>query len=321
VIFVEEPMRVVFLGTPSFAALVLARLAQDARYTLVGVVTQPDRPAGRGGGAQPPPVKQRAQELGLEAPVLQPETLRDGAVVEQLAALRPDIGVVAAYGEILRRDVLAIPQFGYANIHPSLLPLYRGPAPLAGAILSGDAETGVSIIRLTPKMDAGPILAQERVALPADARAGEWTTRLFERGAALLVEALPPFVAGTLVPTPQDDALATYTALLKKEDGRIDWTWPAVRIERMTRAYDPWPGAQTTWRGQPLKIIAARVVATDGAMNAPGTLLDGPDGPRVVTGDGLLELATVQPAGKRPMDARAWRQGVHDLGEGRMGEL
>jgi len=314
-------MRVVFLGTPSFAASVLARLAQDSRYTLVGVVTQPDRPAGRGGAAQPPAVKQRAQELGLGVPVLQPETLRDPAVVEQLAALRPEIGVVAAYGEILRRDVLAIPQSGYVNIHPSLLPLYRGPAPLTGAIMHGDAETGVSIFRLTPKMDAGPILAQERVALPPDARAGEWTTRLFERGAALLAEVLLPFAAGTLVPTPQDDALATYTALLKKEDGRIDWALPAERIERMTRAYDPWPGAQTSWRGQVLKIIAARVVADDGTARAPGTLLDGPAGPQVATGAGLLELVTVQPAGKRPMDGRAWRQGIRDLGAERMGEL
>jgi methionyl-tRNA formyltransferase len=289
---------------------------------VVGVVTQPDRPAGRAGAPQPPPVQQRALDLGLDAPLLQPETLRDPEVAVQIAALRPDVGVVAAYGEILRRDVLAIPPLGYVNIHPSLLPLYRGPAPVTGAILAGDAQTGVSIIRLTPRMDAGPILAQERVALPPDARAGEWTTRLFELGADLLLEALPPYADDRLTPVPQDDALATYTALLKKEDGRVDWRAPAAWIERMTRAYDPWPGAQTTWRGQPLKLIAARVVAADGygSHEAPGTLLDGPGGPLVATGDGLLELVMVQPAGKRAMDARAWRLGLRDLGAGRLGE-
>jgi methionyl-tRNA formyltransferase len=316
-------MRVLFLGTPSFAAIPLERLARDGRYTLVGVVTQPDRPAGRGGAMQPPPVKRRALELGLDAPLLQPETLRDPDAVAQIAALRPDVGVVAAYGAILRKDVLAIPPHGHVNIHPSLLPLYRGPAPVAGAILAGDAQTGVSIIRLTAKMDAGPILAQQHVPLAPDARTVPLTEQLFALGAELLAEALPPYVAGTLVPEPQDHERASYTALLTKEDGRIDWSAPAARIERMTRAYDPWPGAQTTWRGQPLRIIAARVVATEhteategrgaetpSADPAPGTLLDGPGGPRVATGVGLLELLTVQPAGKRAMDAQAWRRGT-----------
>lgn len=328
-------MRVLFLGTPSFAATVLERLARDARYELVGVVTQPDRKAGRGGSPQPPPVKRRASELGLAAPLLQPETLRDPQVVAQLAALRPDVGVVAAYGEILRKDVLAIPPLGYVNIHPSLLPRHRGPSPVAGAILSGDAETGVSLIRLTARMDAGPILAQERVALPPDARAEPWTERLFALGAELLVEALPRYAAGALTPAPQDDGLATYTALLKKEDGAVDWRAPAAQIERMTRAYDPWPGAHTTWRGQPLKIIAARAAATESTEDSeetrsvssvssvanlpPGTLLDGAGGPLVVAGDGLLELVTVQPAGRRPMDARDWQRGLHGAG-GRMGE-
>ncbi|HWQ12687.1 MAG TPA: methionyl-tRNA formyltransferase [Roseiflexaceae bacterium] len=317
-------MRVLFLGTPEYAAIPLERLARDGRYTLVGVVTQPDRPVGRSGAPQAPPVKRRALELGLEAPVLQPETLRDPAVVAQLAALRPDVGVVAAYGEILRKEVLAIPPLGYVNIHPSLLPLYRGPSPVAGAILAGDVETGVSVIRLTAKMDAGPILAQRRVPLAPDARTGPLTAQLFALGAELLVEVLPPYAAGTLVPAPQDHERATYTALLRKEDGAIDWSAPAAHIERMTRAYDPWPGAQTTWRGQPLKIIAARVVTATAAgaergEAAPGTLLDGPGGPLVVTGAGLLELLTVQPAGKRPMDAHAWRRGVREIAGARLG--
>ncbi|MEN9938982.1 MAG: hypothetical protein RLZZ387_5561 [Chloroflexota bacterium] len=312
-------MRVLFLGTPRFAAIPLERLARDSRFTVVGIVTQPDRPVGRGGAPQPPPVKQRALELGLGVPVLQPETLRDPEAVAAIAVLRPDVGVVAAYGEILRRDVLTLPPHGYVNIHPSLLPLYRGPGPVTGAILAGDAETGVSIIRLTPKMDAGPVLAQARVPLAPDARAGQLTDELFGLGSDLLLEALPPYVAGTLEPVPQDHERATYTGLLKKEDGVVDWRRPAAEIERMTRAYDPWPGAQTSWRGQPLKIIAARAVATEGAAGEPGTLLDGPGGPQVATGEGLIELVTVQPAGKRPMDAQAWWRGLKDAVGGRLG--
>ncbi|MFO7166795.1 MAG: methionyl-tRNA formyltransferase [Chloroflexota bacterium] len=315
-------MRVLFLGTPRFAAIPLERLARDGRFTLVGIVTQPDRPVGRTAAPQPPPVKERAAELGLQVPVLQPETLRDPQVVAELAALRPDVAVVAAYGEILRRDVLAIPPLGYLNIHPSLLPLYRGPAPVAAAILNGDTETGVTVMRLEAKMDAGPVLAQRRVPLPPDARAGALTDELFALGAELLVEVLPAYADGSLVPQPQDHERATYTGLLKKEDGRIDWSAPAAHIERMTRAYDPWPGAYTSWRGQMLKIIAARCIAAGDAPPeaAPGTLLDGPAGPLVVTGDGLLELVTVQPAGRRPMDARAWRQGLRDIAGARLGE-
>src|SRR5262245_26595847 len=156
-------MRVIFLGTPAFAAIPLEALARDPRYQLVGVVTQPDRPAGRGRAPEPPPVKRAAERLDL--PVLQPETLRDPSAVAQLAELQPDVGVVAAYGEILRKSVLAIPPLGYLNIHPSLLPRHRGPAPVVGAILAGDAEAGVTLIRLESKMDAGPILAQRRVPL------------------------------------------------------------------------------------------------------------------------------------------------------------
>src|SRR5262245_34869863 len=251
-------MRIVYLGTPGFAAIPLEALARDERYELVGVVTQPDRPAGRSDRPQPSPVKRKVAELGLDIPVLQPETLRDPDAVAQLAALRPDAGVVAAYGEILRKSVLEIPPLGYLNIHPSLLPRHRGPAPVVGAILAGDAEAGVTVMRLESKMDAGPILAQQRVPLAPNARAGALTTQLFELGAAMLVEALAAYAAGQIAPVPQDESQATYTRLLQKSDGAIDWGAPAAQIERMTRAYDPWPGAYTSWRGQPLKIIAAR---------------------------------------------------------------
>jgi methionyl-tRNA formyltransferase len=311
-------LRVVFLGTPDFAAIPLEALARDERYTLVGVVTQPDRPVGRGRAPEPPPVKRAALRLGL--PVLQPETLREEAAIAQLAELRPDVGVVAAYGEILRKVVLAIPSLGYLNIHPSLLPRHRGPTPVPGAILAGDAETGVSVMKLDAKMDAGPILAQRRVPLPADARAKALTEELFELGAGLLVETLAPYAADQIELIAQDDSQATYTALLKKTDGAIDWGAPAEQIERMTRAYDPWPGAWTSWRGQPLKVIAARVHPEWAGDASPGALLDRKDSFWVATGAGALELLSIQPAGKRTLTATEWRHGLHDIRGARLGE-
>lgn len=301
-------MRILFLGTPAAAVRPLELLAQDARFTMVGVVTQPDRPLGRTAVPTPPPVAQAAQRLGL--PLLQPETLRDSQVVEQLVALRPDVGVVAAYGEILRRNVLAIPPLGYLNIHPSLLPRYRGPAPVTAAILAGDTETAVTIIRLDSKMDSGPILAQRRIALPPGARSGPLTNDLFVLGAELLLEALPDYAAGERTLQPQDHERATYTSLLRREDGQIVWSHSAVQIERMTRAYDPWPGAWALWRGQMFKILAATAEPHDLGL-PPGTLVLRPDGVHVATGDGTLALTLVQPAGKRPLDARAWRNGLN----------
>lgn len=303
-------LKVLFLGTPELALLPLARLAADARYTLVGVVTQPDRAGGRSASPQPPPVKRWLAEHAPDVPLFQPETLRDAATVTALAVLRPDVGVVAAYGEILRRDVLAIPPLGYLNIHPSLLPLYRGPAPLVGAILAGDAEAGVTIMQLGRRMDAGPILHQQRVLLASDARAGATTHDLFVHGADQLLETLAAYAAGQITPQAQDENAATYTRLLRKDDGQIDWTTSAVQIERMTRAYDPWPGALTSFRGQPLRIIAARVGS---ATASPGTLLATGDGLAVGTGTTLLELLEIQPAGRRAIDAAAWRRGLRDL--------
>lgn len=301
-------LRIVYMGTPAFAVIPLEALANDARYDVVGVVTQPDRPARRSATPEPPPVKQAALRLGI--PVLQPETLRDPQAVAALAALRPDVGVVAAYGEILRRAVLAIPPLGYLNIHPSLLPRWRGPTPVAGAILAGDAETGVTIMQLDAKMDSGPILAQHREPLAADARADTLTDALFHTGARLLREALAEYAAGTLIPTPQDDEQATCTKLLTRADGQIDWTQPATQLERMTRAYNPWPGAFTSWRGQPLRITAARVLADWQGDEPPGALLRGRDTIAVATGAGALELVHIQPSGKRPMSALDWARGL-----------
>ncbi|HEX6292452.1 MAG TPA: methionyl-tRNA formyltransferase [Herpetosiphonaceae bacterium] len=308
-------MRVLFLGTPAFAALPLRALVA-AGHEVVGVVTQPDRPAGRSRTPQAPPVKVAAVELGL--PVLQPATLRDPAMVERLRAFQPEVGVVAAYGEILRKDMLDIPPLGYLNIHPSLLPLYRGPTPVAAAILAGDEITGVSIIRLVRAMDAGPIVAQATLPMPPDARSGPLTDELFTIGSQLLVGVLPLYASGELQPQPQDEHQATYCTLLRKEDGLLDWTLPALVIERAIRAYDPWPGAFTLWQGQPLKIGAARVDADWPGGALPGTVLDAPT-LRVATGSGALEILEVQPAGKRQMAGLDWLRGQRGLVGQRLG--
>lgn len=311
-------MRVIFLGTPELAVIPLEALAHDARYQVVGVVTQPDRAIGRSRAPEPPPVKRAALQLGI--PVFQPESLRDPAAAEQLAALRPHVGVVAAYGEILRKNVLGIPPHGYLNIHPSLLPHHRGPTPVPGAILAGDTETGVTVMLLDAKMDSGPILAQQPMLLPPDARSDALTEQLFTLGSALLLEALAGYIAGTLIPRPQDDSQATYTKLLNKEDGAINWGADATRIERMTRAYHPWPGAHTSWRGQPFKLIAARAHADWVGSATPGTLLSQNDNLWVATGAGAIELLTVQPSGKRPLAAVDWWRGLKQIADARLGE-
>ncbi len=301
-------MRILFLGSPSFAVYPLQALV-NAGHEIVGVVTQPDRPAGRERRLTPPPVKEAALSYGL--PVLQPATLRDPTVIAQLTALQPDVGVVAAYGEILRRAVLAIPPLGYLNIHPSLLPLYRGPSPVTGAILAGETVTGVTIMVLDAGMDSGPILAQAVVDLPPTARAGPLTDELFRLGADLLVQILPRYARGEIEPRPQDHSQATVTKMLTKADGRIDWTLPAIVIERMTRAYDPWPGAYTFWQGQPLRIITAAVTPID-SLATPGLIVGRSTSghPVVQTGSDGLELVEVQPASRRPMSGAAWLAGL-----------
>lgn len=300
-------MRIVFLGTPSFATIPLRALLA-AGHEIIGVVTQPDRPAGRGSKLQSPPVKVTAEAHGL--PVLQPATLKDKEVVEQLRALQPDVGVVAAYGEILRQNVLDIPSLGYLNIHPSLLPLYRGPSPVAAAILAGDDMTGVTVMRLERAMDAGPILAQAVVQLAPTARSGPLTDELFTIGSELLVRVLPLYQSGELQALPQDHSRATFSTMLQKADGALDWTLPALVLERKVRAFDPWPGAYTTFNGVQFKIQAAHV-EQEHIDALPGTVLSGPT-LRVATGSGVLQLDMVQPAGKRAMSGSDWLRGVQE---------
>lgn len=293
-------MRTVFMGTPAYALPCLEAVL-DLRHRIVGVVTQPDKPAGRGRALWASPVKRFAQSHGL--PVLQPLSLRHPEAVQQLAALEPQLMVVAAYGKILPSSVLELPSWGCLNVHPSLLPRYRGAAPVATAILEGDATTGVSIIVMDAGMDTGPLLVQqEEPVLPQDT-AGSLTDRLFLRAGQLLREILPRYVAGEVRPRPQPLVGVTATRMLQKGDGEVDWQQDAEVLERRLRAFTPWPGCYTYWHGQLLKLLEAQV-EDGGYGEQPGRVMalereEAPAG--VVTARGVLALRRVQMEGKRPM--------------------
>lgn len=301
--------RVVFMGSASFSLPALRVLLEEG-YEVAAVVTAPDRPAGRSRQVRPGPVKTFALEKGLS--LWQPETLRTPEAWERLRVLAPQVIVVAAYGEILRPEVLALPPYGCLNLHPSLLPRWRGPSPVAATILAGDRETGVTLIRMDAGMDSGPILAQEVLPLSGQERQGELSARLAEMGAELLRRTLPAWLAGEIVPQPQEENRATYCRPLRKEDGRIDWTKPATYIERMVRAYDPWPGTYTFFRGRRLHIWRA-TVRPETFHSPPGTVLL--DGRRllVATGEGSLSLEEVQWEGKRRLPIREFLLGQRGL--------
>lgn len=300
---VPRPRRVIFMGTPAIAVPSLEALVRSGE-SVVAVVTQPDRPAGRGRTAAAPPVKLAAEKLGLT--VLQPPTLRRQSVVEKLRALRPDIIVIVAFGQILRADVLSLPPLGCVNLHPSLLPKLRGPTPINWAILEGLAETGVTVMIVDERMDAGPILTQARATVRPDDTAESLGARLAEQGAELLARTVHEWAGGRLVPVPQDDAAATYTRLLRHEDGLIDWRLSAAEIERLARAFFPWPGAYTWWGQRLLKLLrVSQGESSAGAPPAqsPGTVL-GLGGPgrgslAVATGGGTLLVSELQLEGRR----------------------
>ncbi len=291
-------MRLVFMGTPEFAVPVLESLLL-AGHQVAAVYTRPDSPSGRGQRLTPPPVKACALEHGLT--VVQPETLRRQPAQEQLRDFAPEALVVAAYGRILPPEALSIPPKGVLNVHPSLLPKYRGPSPVATAILDGVATTGVTIMLLDAGMDTGPVLAQREAAIQPEETVGALTERLFRLGADLLVETLPAWAEGRLTPRPQDNDQATVTKLVEKEDGQLDFTQPASRLSRMLRAYDPWPGCFTRWEGKQLKALKGAAVDTQAPAGATsGQVVALGDGAAVVAGEGLLRLDVVQLEGKRP---------------------
>jgi len=296
--------RVVFMGSPDFSLPVLQALAQN--YQVIGVVTQPDRPAGRGRQPTPPPVKTLALQLGLG--LIQPERLRLPEAQEKLHAWAPDLIVVAAFGQILRQNVLDLPRFGCINVHASLLPRWRGAAPIQAAILHGDAVTGATIMKMDAGIDTGPTLSQQPLEILPTDTAGSLFPRLAQAGADLLIQTLPAYLAGELIPTPQDENRATYAPMLKKEDGLLDFTQPAAALANRVRAFNPWPGAFLLWEGQPLKIHRAHPILDLTAQPAQRTVVEGL--PAVGVVDGWLLLDEVQPAGKRAMTGKEFLAGA-----------
>jgi methionyl-tRNA formyltransferase len=300
-------VRIVFWGTPEFARTVLEGLLEAGRE-VVGVVTQPDKPAGRGRKPQAPPVKAVAEEAGL--PVLQPERPRGAEFMRELERLAPDVSVVAAYGRILRPEVLELPPLGAYNVHASLLPKLRGAAPVNWAIIRGDRETGVTIMKMVAALDAGPIVLQVPCEIPADATAGSLAERLAELGARAMVEALALIEAGRAEERPQAEAEATYAPKLSPEDARIEWARPAEEIERWIRGTDPTPGMWTLLGDLRVRVFRPRVLEGEAGAE-PGTVVraDPREGLEVATGSGRLAIGEVQPAGKRRMEAAEWIRG------------
>lgn len=300
------PFRTVFMGTPAFAVPALAALAKTEDVTLVA--TNPDRPAGRGQELLPPPVKVEAERLGI--PVFQPEKARRPDAVARFAAEAPDLIVVVAYGHILPKAILDIPKFGCINVHASLLPKYRGAAPINWALARGETVTGVTIMKMDVGMDTGPMLHVREMPIDGDDTAQTLYPRLSALGAEALVEALAKLHAGTLVETPQDDAGATMAPMLKKEHGRIDWGRPATEIRNLIRGMTPWPSAVATHAGKALKILSATV--RDAPRGAPGEIVAvDRDGITVACGEGALLLGTVQPEGGKAMASGAYALGRH----------
>lgn len=309
-------MRVVFMGSPAFALPSLEKLL-DAGHFVAGVFTQPDRPVGRGRRTAAPPVKELALARGL--PVFQPASISKPEAVAELRRLAPDVGVIAAYGQILRQAVLDVPRLGVLNVHASLLPRWRGAAPIPAAIRAGDAVTGATIIVVRLALDAGPMLARVTVPIGPEDTTGTLTPQVAEAGARLLVEVLPQWAAGSITGEEQDEAQATYAPQIEKGDALIDWERDTAEVVwRKVRAYNPWPGAYGLLDGQPLRILAcvpsARPAPTGPSGEAaPGTVLADGAGFCIVTADGAVSVREVQGSGGRPMGAAAYVRGHREI--------
>jgi len=292
------------MGTPQFAAAPLHALAA-AGHDIAGVVTRTDKPAGRGRALSAPPAKRAAQELGLD--VFQPKRVREPEFIEILRKMDPEVIVVAAYGQILPKEILALPKFGCINIHASLLPAYRGAAPINWAIIRGEHETGITIMQMDEGMDTGAILMQESIPIGPEDTAGGLMEKLAPLGARLIITALPLLASGKLAPVAQDGTKATAAPLLKKGDGLIDWNLSAREIHNRVRGLSPWPGAYSYLDGQMVKII------TTGALDGtgePGLLYESDKNTLTAgTGSGLLRILSIQPEGKRPMTAGEYMRG------------
>ncbi|MDL2287801.1 methionyl-tRNA formyltransferase [Oscillospiraceae bacterium OttesenSCG-928-F05] len=297
-------MRICYMGTPEFAVPALEAL-HGAGHTIVGVVTQPDKQQGRGMKTAPPPVKRAAEALGL--PVLQPEKIRQG--IETIAGWEPELIVVAAYGKILPKAVLDLPPYGCVNIHASLLPRFRGAAPIQRAVAEGEKESGVTTMYMAEGLDEGDMIFRAATAITPEDTGGSLHDRLMALGAELIVKTVAAITAGEAPRTPQAHALATYAPSIKKHEGQIDWSMPAHRIATLVRGFNPWPVAYTGLEGKTLKIFSAVAVETD-QVDSPGTLLSaGREGLLVKAGSGAVRITELQAAGKRRMTAEDYLRG------------
>lgn len=301
----SQPRRVVFMGTPDFALLGLDRLAQAADFKIVGLFTQTDKPVGRKQLITPPPVKIMAKKYGLK--IFQPEKIK--AETETIRGLKPDLIVVIAYGKIIPPAILDIPRYGCLNVHASLLPKYRGAACLNAPILNNDSETGVTIMKMDASLDTGPILRQAKIKLNGTENLETVHDKLSELGAELLLPTLRDWIAGLITPQAQDETKATYVKTLQKEDGQIDWMKPAAEIERLVRAYNPWPGTYFTTEGKTIKIIKAenKVLASSG--HRPGEMFVADRRLAIQCGQDALVILKLQPAGKKIMTAQEFLSG------------
>lgn len=304
-------LRIVFMGTPDFAVPSLQLLISNS-YQVVAVYTQPDKRVGRNLQLIPPPVKKLA--IDHEIPVVQPETLDTARALGTLAGFSPELIVVAAYGLILPSKILSLPQFGCLNLHPSLLPRHRGASPIASALLCGDEVTGVTIMLMDAGTDSGPILAQREVVVSPQDTSGSLTPKLAQIGAELLSKSLPLWIEGKIKPQPQDESKATFSKMLTKEDGEIDWELPAVQLWQRIRAFDPWPGCYTWWKGKRLKVCEAVPFGGGGEVGKVVTMKEpAPAILGVVTGKGVLGLCRVQLEGRREMLAADFIRGQRDF--------
>lgn len=297
-------MRVVFMGSPQFALPSLEALFEN--YEVVGVVTQPDRPAGRGRSLRQSVVKTFAlqNELAIE----QPAKIKTPEAIESICAWKPEVIVVAAFGQIIPSTILDFPEYGSLNVHASLLPRWRGAAPIQAAIINGDRMTGVTIMRMDAGLDTGPTLSQRNTSIKLNETGGELTSRLAKLGAELLIDTLPLYFDGSLVPEPQKTSDATYAPMLKKSDGALDFTKSASYLARQVRAYEPWPGSFITWGDDRIAIRDVRALPLPRA--SPGLVMEKEGYPVIGTSDGFLVLEIVHPSGRKPMSGDAFLRGA-----------
>jgi len=303
-------INIVFMGSAEFSTPVLTLLAQQ--YHIAGVVTQPDRHAGRGRKLTSPPIKELA--TSLEIPIIQPESIKQENALKEMISWKPDLIVVAAYGKILRDNILTLPRFGCLNVHASLLPRWRGASPVEAAIECGDEYTGVTIMIMDRGLDTGPILTSVKVRITTDETSSSLSNKLSTIGAKLLVDTIPLYINKEIIPIPQDEQEATYAPMINKSDGELNFSLPAVQLERKIRAYTPWPGTFTIWNNTILKIHQATVVSdipNDVTPN-PGERIIYEGKPAIITGEGLLVIERIQQAGRKQIQGTEFIRGINN---------